>query len=75
MAAKKDSATDRTVPIQVVVNLHESPKGEKPPKAAAYAFTSNGRFLTSAEINEKGGVTLQVPARRWRTFAWSWGLR
>jgi len=44
MAAKRDGATDRSVPIHVTVNLHESPKGEKPPKAAAYAFTSNARI-------------------------------
>ena len=60
-AAKKDGATDRTVPIQVTANLHESAKGDKPPKAAAYAFTSNGRYLTSAEITEQGSATLQVP--------------
>jgi hypothetical protein len=47
--------------IKVTVNLHVSPKGEKPPKAAAYAFTSNGRYLTSAELDGKGSATLQVP--------------
>jgi hypothetical protein len=54
-------AATRNVPIQITVNLHESPKGEKPPKAVAYAFTSNGRFLKSAEIAD-GRATVQVPA-------------
>ncbi len=46
--------------IKVTVNLHISPKGEKPPKPAVYAFTSSGQYLSSTELDEKGGATLQV---------------
>jgi len=62
MAEKeKKTAAYRGVPIEVNVNLPESPTGEKPPKASAYAFTGNGRFIAKAPIDANGNATLTVP--------------
>lgn len=62
MADQKNTATLPGVPIQVNVKLQESPKGEAPPKAIAYAFTGTGHFIAQAAVNEKGTATLSVPA-------------
>ncbi len=54
----KDS---RSLPIQVSVNLHESPQGEKLPEVAAYAFNANGRFLGVAALDKQGQAVLKLP--------------
>jgi hypothetical protein len=54
--------THRGVPIQVIVKLHDSPKGEKPPPAMVYAFTGSGHFITKTTVDGQGAATLTVPA-------------
>ena len=60
MAERKGSANS-TVSIQVNVNLQASSSGEKAPQAVAYAFTSNGRFLSKAAVSRDGSAALKVP--------------
>lgn len=61
MAEAKGGANS-TVSIQVNVNLQAAASGEKAPQAVAYAFTSNGQFLTKAAVGGDGSATLRVPA-------------
>src|SRR5690242_14016628 len=51
----------RTIPLQVSVNLHASPQGEKVPEAVAYAFNANGRFLGAASLDKQGLAAMRVP--------------
>jgi hypothetical protein len=51
----------RTIPIQISVNLHASPQGEKAPEAVAYAFNANGRFLGVADLDKGGQAALKLP--------------
>lgn len=60
MAERKSSASS-TVSIEVNVNLQASSSGEKAPQAVAYAFTSNGRFLSKAAVSRDGSAALKVP--------------
>ncbi len=62
MPEKKNDVANPTATIQVNVKLQESPKGDKPPKAVAYAFSANGRFLAQATVDEKGSAMIAVPA-------------
>jgi len=60
--ADTQGSAKRTVPIQVSVTLQSSSSGETAPQSVAYAFTSNGRFLTKAVIPTEGKSVLHVPA-------------
>ncbi len=62
MNEKKIDATNPATTIQVNVKFQESPQGEKPPKAVAYAFTANGRLLAQGDVDEKGNAALAIPA-------------
>jgi hypothetical protein len=61
--ADKDPAT-RLTQVGVGVRLHQSASGEPPPKAFAYAFTDNGRFIAQAPVGENGQAVLNLPAPR-----------
>jgi hypothetical protein len=62
MPDRKPDANNPTATIQVNVKLQDSPKGDKPPKSVAYAFSANGRFIAKAAVDEKGNAALTVPA-------------
>jgi hypothetical protein len=61
MADTKDSAPG-SVSLQVNVTLQPSTCGDKAPQSTAYAFTSSGRFLTRASVNNEGSTALNIPA-------------
>ncbi|HEY7560105.1 MAG TPA: hypothetical protein VIH18_35450 [Candidatus Binatia bacterium] len=54
----------KTIRLRVAANLLESKGAEKVPKGAAYAFSSGGRFLSRAALDEKGNATLSFPAAK-----------
>jgi hypothetical protein len=47
--------------IQVQVSLGASPDQKETVKASVYAFTTKGRFLTQAPVDEKGNAVLKLP--------------
>jgi hypothetical protein len=49
------------VPLKVKVTLEQSPTGDKPPQAVAYAFTRSGHFVAKAAVDEKGNASLSLP--------------
>ncbi|RYY76637.1 MAG: hypothetical protein EOO52_03790 [Gammaproteobacteria bacterium] len=56
--------TSDSKPISVDVQTHlvNLDKGEKPPELTAYVFSSEGRFLTSAPLDEKGTAVVHINA-------------
>ncbi len=61
MSAKEREHTQ--FKLSVHADLLESDRAEKPPKAMAYAFSSGGRLLAREPLDDKGNVTLQLPAK------------
>ena len=62
MPDKNIDAADSTRTVQVNVKIQNSPQGEKPPNAVAYAFSANGRLLSQASVDGQGSAALPVPA-------------
>lgn len=63
MAVKKRSR-HFGVKLEVRAQLLEPERAEKLPRAMAYAYSSDGRLLASAELNETGSATLVLSAVR-----------
>ncbi|WP_431825134.1 hypothetical protein [Burkholderia sp. F1] len=61
MSEIESGAAPADASIQVKVKLQESPKGEKPPKTVAYAFTGTGHLITQTTVDENGTATLTIP--------------
>ncbi len=51
-----------TVQVPVAVRMLASGEDEKPPQVVAYAFSTQGRLLDQAPVDEKGQATLRFPA-------------
>jgi hypothetical protein len=64
MAERRSEREGKNIRLRVTVNLLESKGAEKVPKGTAYAFSSGGRFLGRAALDEKGTATLTFPAAK-----------
>jgi hypothetical protein len=61
MEDKMDTNKGSEIELAVKAGFQESSKGEKRPKAAAYAFSQGGRFLAKHALNADGEAKLRIP--------------
>lgn len=55
-----NTSDSKSVPVHVQTHLLNLDKTEKTPELVAYVFSSEGRFLTAAPVDEKGAAVVHV---------------